>query len=89
MINLKDWKERKHKAREVIRILEEKTRNLGAVVEYFEPPAVPGYGSSDGFSIRLLDKGLDLDYQQLDRVNKEFLERLKARKELTGVFSFM
>lgn len=35
LINLKDWKECKHKAREVIRILEEKTRNLGAVVEIF------------------------------------------------------
>lgn len=88
LINLKDWEHRKHSVKEVIEELEEKTKNLGAVVEYFEPPAVPGYGSSDGFSLRLLDKNSTIDYHEFDVINTEFMEALKQRKELTGLFTF-
>jgi HAE1 family hydrophobic/amphiphilic exporter-1 len=88
LINLKDWDHRKHSVKEIIEELEEKTHNLGAVVEYFEPPAVPGYGSSDGFSLRLLDKNSTVDYQEFDRVNIAFMEALHKRKELTGLFTF-
>ena len=88
LINLKDWSKRKHSVKEVIEELEEKTKDLGAVIEYFEPPAVPGYGSSDGFSLRLLDKNSTVDYQEFDKVNKEFMEALHKRKELTGLFTF-
>ncbi len=88
LINLKDWSERKQSVKEVIRELEEKSKDLPANIEYFEPPAVPGYGSSDGFSLRLLDKNSDVDYQEFDRVNTEFLAALKKRKELTGLFAF-
>lgn len=88
IINLKDWAQRKHNVHEIIEELEEKTQRLGAVIEYFEPPAVPGYGSSDGFSLRLLDKANTIDYQEFDKVNTEFMDALKKRKELTGLFTF-
>ncbi|MEY3922350.1 MAG: hypothetical protein RL634_2111 [Bacteroidota bacterium] len=88
LINLKDWSERKHSVKEIVKELEEKSKDLPATIEYFEPPAVPGYGTSDGFSLRLLDKGSDVDYQEFDRVNAEFLAELKKRKELTGLFAF-
>lgn len=88
LINLTDWDKRKLSTKEIIEELEEKTKNLGAIVEFFEPPAVPGYGSSDGFSLRLLDKSSDVDYQEFDRVNTEFMENLKKRKELSGLFTF-
>ena len=88
IINLKDWSERRHNVREVIEELEEKTHDIGAVIEYFEPPAVPGYGSSDGFSLRLLDKSSTIDYHEFDQVNTEFMEALKKRKELSGLFTF-
>jgi len=88
LINLKDWSEREHSVKEIIEELEEKTKDLPANIEYFEPPAVPGYGTSDGFSVRLLDKGSDVDYQEFDRVNADFLAALKKRKELQGLFSF-
>lgn len=88
LINLKDWHEREHSVKEVIEELEEKTKNLGAVIEYFEPPAVPGYGSSDGFSLRLLDKHPTVDYQEFDKVNQTFMDALRKRKELTGLFTF-
>jgi len=88
LINLKDWAEREHSVKEIVEELEEKTKDLPAKIEYFEPPAVPGYGTSDGFSLRLLDKGSDVDYQEFDKVNAEFLVALKKRKELDGLFGF-
>jgi len=88
IINLNDWSERDHSVKEIIEELEEKTKDFGAVIEYFEPPAVPGYGSSDGFSLRMLDKNKTVDYQEFDKVNKEFVAALQKRKELTGLFTF-
>lgn len=88
IINLKDWSDRKNNVHGVIEDLEKKTKDLGAVIEFFEPPAVPGYGSSDGFSLRLLDKGSSTDYQEFDKVNTEFMTALRKRKELTGLFTF-
>lgn len=88
LINLKNWSDRKHSVTEVIEELEEKSKNLGAIVEFFEPPAVPGFGSSAGFSLRLLDKNTTTDYQEFDKINKEFMANLGKRKELTGLFTF-
>jgi HAE1 family hydrophobic/amphiphilic exporter-1 len=88
IINLKDWSERHHSVTEIIEELEEKTKDIGAVIEYFEPPAVPGYGSSDGFSLRMLDKSSTIDYQEFDKVNAEFMHALEQRKELAGLFTF-
>ena len=88
LINLKDWSERAHSVKEVIKELEGKSKDLPANIEYFEPPAVPGYGTSDGFSLRLLDKGSNVDYQEFDKVNTEFVKALSKRKELSGLFTF-
>lgn len=88
LINLKPWSDREHSVKEVMEELEEKSKGLGATIEFFEPPAVPGFGSSGGFSMRLLDINRDTDYQEFDKVNKDFMAELKKRKELTGVFTF-
>ncbi|HLO83035.1 MAG TPA: efflux RND transporter permease subunit [Chitinophagaceae bacterium] len=88
LINLKDWSERKQNVKEIVRELESRSKDLPANIEYFEPPAVPGYGTSDGFSLRLLDKNSDVDYQEFDRVNTEFVAELRKRKELSGLFAF-
>lgn len=88
LINLKPWDEREHTVKEIMEELEEKSKGLGAIVEYFEPPAIPGFGSSGGFSMRLLDKNTTTDYQDFDRINKKFMADLAKRKELTGLFTF-
>ncbi|MCS7027662.1 MAG: efflux RND transporter permease subunit [Bacteroidia bacterium] len=88
LINLKPWSKRKQSVREIIEELERKTKDLGAIIEFFEPPAVPGYGSSDGFSLRLLDKNTTIDYQEFDKINQEFMKELRKRKEITGLFTF-
>ncbi|RXG28825.1 efflux RND transporter permease subunit [Leeuwenhoekiella palythoae] len=88
LINLKPWSEREHDVTKIMEELEEKSKGLGAIIEFFEPPAIPGFGSSGGFSMRLLDENTETDYQDFDKVNQEFVDHLKARKELTGVFTF-
>ncbi|RYJ42991.1 efflux RND transporter permease subunit [Flavobacterium beibuense] len=88
LINLKEWSDREHTVTEIMEELEEKSKGLGAKIEFFEPPAIPGFGSSGGFSMRLLDKNTTTDYQDFDKINKEFMENLGKRKELTGLFTF-
>lgn len=88
LINLKPWSERSKNVLEIMEELEHETRDLGAVIEYFEPPAVPGFGSSGGFSLRMLDKTDATGYQEFDKINQDFLTALQGRKELTGLFTF-
>lgn len=88
LINLENWSQRKHSVHDIIEELEKKSKNIGAVVEFFEPPAVPGYGAAGGFALRMLDKTNDTDYQAFDRVNQEFMDALRQRKELSGLFTF-
>jgi len=88
LINLKNWSDRDKSVHEVMEELEEESKNLGAIIEFFEPPAVPGFGSSGGISLRLLDKTNSTDYHEFDEINKNFMDKLSARKELTGMFTF-
>lgn len=88
LINLKDWSRRDKSVHEIIEELEEKTRNFGAVIEFFEPPAVPGYGAASGLAFRLLDKTDSTDYQEFDKINQDFMAALGKREELSGLFTF-
>ncbi len=88
LINLKPWSKRSHSVNEIMEELEEKTKNLGAIIEYFEPPAVPGFGSSGGFALRLLDKTNSTDYHQFEKINNDFMDALSKREELSGLFTF-
>ncbi len=88
LINLDDWSKRSKSVHEIIEELEEKTHHIGAVIEYFEPPAVPGYGAAGGIAFRLINRTTTTDYQKLDKLTKKFLTALKERKELTGIFTF-
>ncbi|MFN8349787.1 MAG: efflux RND transporter permease subunit [Spirosomataceae bacterium] len=88
LINLKPWSEREQNVKEIMEELEVASKGLGATVEFFEPPAIPGFGTSGGFSMRLLDKTTDTDYREFDKINKEFMNNLGKRKELTGLFTF-
>src|SRR6185437_3530041 len=88
LINLKNWKDRKQNVREIIEELEHRTAGLGGRVEFFEPPAIPGFGSSGGFSLRLLDNTGDLRYQELEVATQDFMQNLRKRKEISGLFTF-
>jgi HAE1 family hydrophobic/amphiphilic exporter-1 len=89
LINLKSWGERKHTVEEVMKELGEKTKNIkGATIEFFPPPAVPGYGAAGGFELRLLDKTGSGDYKKMEAVSKEFTSELNKRPELASAFTF-
>jgi HAE1 family hydrophobic/amphiphilic exporter-1 len=88
LINLEDWSQREKSVTEIIEELEEKTRDFGAVIEFFEPPAVPGYGAAGGLAFRLLDKSGTASYQEFDDINQDFMKALAEREELTGLFTF-
>ena len=54
LINLKPWADRKLTSKQIIEELEEEGREISNVkLEFFEPPAVPGFGAAGGFSLRL------------------------------------
>ncbi len=89
LINLKDWKDRKNTAQDIIKELEEKSKDMpGAMVEFFQPPAVPGYGAAGGFELRLLDKAGRNNYVEMEKVSKDFVRELNKRPELQSVFTF-
>ena len=89
LINLKDWSDREHTVSEIIEQLEEKAREIsGVTIEFFGPPAIPGYGAAGGFSLRLLDKTNSSDYERLGEINDRFMAALRERDELRGLFTF-
>ncbi|MDB5235398.1 MAG: efflux transporter permease subunit [Hymenobacter sp.] len=89
LLDLKPWSERKESIADIIGNLERKAHEIpGATIEFFEPPAVPGYGAAGGFQLQLLDKTNSGDYKALEKVNEEFMAKLKKRKELAGLFTF-
>ena len=89
IINLRNWSERKRTARQIIADLEEKCRQISNVkLEFFEPPAVPGFGAAGGFSMVLLDETNTSNYERLGKVTKEFMTALEERKELKNLFTF-
>jgi multidrug efflux pump subunit AcrB len=89
IINLKSWADRELTSKQIIEELEEKGQEIANVkLEFFEPPAVPGFGAAGGFSVNLLDKTNSGDYQALGDVTDRFMEALGNRRELKGLFTF-
>ncbi len=89
LINLKPWKDRSRSINEIIEDLEEKAKELpGATIEFFDPPAIPGFGAAGGFALQLLDKTNSGNLIQLEKTSNDFINELKKRKELTGLFTF-
>ena len=89
LINLKPWSERKLTSKQIIEELEHKGRSMSNVkLEFFEPPAVPGFGAAGGVSLRVLDKTNTMDYKRLGEETEKFLAALAKRKEVKSIFTF-
>lgn len=87
-INLKPWDEREKNANEIIEELNKKTAHIkDAEIEFFPPPAVPGFGNANGFEVRILDKTGKGDLQETARVTDNFIDALKKRPEIKSAFS--
>lgn len=87
-INLKSWDQRKANANDIIEQLIEKTKHIkDAEIQFFPPPAVPGFGNASGFEVRLLDKTGSGNLQKTAEVAEEFIVALKKRPEIKDAFS--
>lgn len=88
LINLKDWHDRKESVNDIIQLVTEKTRHIkDAKIEFFPPPAVPGYGNASGFELRLLDKTRSEDFKKMETVVNQFIRDLKDRPEISRAFT--
>ncbi len=91
IINLDDWAERAETSPEIIKHLEEKTREMTNVkLEFFQPPAIPGFGAAGGIALRVLDQTQSStpDYKLLGEINERFIAALEKRKEVGSLFTF-
>ncbi|MBL7934023.1 MAG: efflux RND transporter permease subunit, partial [Bacteroidia bacterium] len=88
MITLKPWSQRSEGVDEIIEQLSQKTETLKAAsIQFFPPPAVPGYGNSSGFECRIQDRTGSGDLQKLESVARTFVADLGQQKELQNVFT--
>jgi hydrophobic/amphiphilic exporter-1 (mainly G- bacteria), HAE1 family len=88
LVNLKNWDHRKESLDEIIAAVTAKTHHIrDARLEFFPPPAVPGYGNASGFELRLLDKTGNGDFKEMETVVNQFIKDLKARPEIASAFT--
>lgn len=88
MMNLKPWESRKESVDDVIALLSEKTKHIkDADIQFFPPPAVPGYGNASGFEFRLQDRTGSGNLQAMEKVTKSFIEELNKRPEVVNAFT--
>lgn len=87
-ISLKPWDSREATANDIIDQLKEKTKHIkDAEIQFFPPPAVPGFGNASGFEMRLLDKTGSGSLQKTAEIAENFMTALKKRPEIKEVFS--
>jgi hydrophobe/amphiphile efflux-1 (HAE1) family protein len=85
MINLKSWDERDQTITEVIGSLKAQTSHVAdAVIEFFEPPTVPGFGNAGGFEFRLLNRNRNTDLNATANVSQKFLAALNEHAAIDG-----
>lgn len=87
-INLKPWNDRSRNADEIIEDLKARTNHIkDADIQFFPPPAVPGFGNANGFEVRLLDKTGKGNLQETAKITNDFIRELKKRPEIKDAFS--
>lgn len=87
MINLKPWHEREQTVPEVIAELQREASVIrSADIQFFPPPAIPGFGNASGFELRLQDRtgGSLLD---VAKVTSDFVDVLNKRPEIQNAFT--
>ncbi len=85
MVNLTEWKNRKKSAYEMMEGFQERVAHIkDARIEFFFPPAIPGFGNASGFEVQLLDL-TGAPIEDLGEVAKNFLEALNNHPKLQNV----
>jgi HAE1 family hydrophobic/amphiphilic exporter-1 len=87
-ISLIPWDERKESADDIIEILQEKTKHIvDAEIQFFPPPAVPGFGNANGFELRVLDKTGSGNLQKLADITQAFVDSVANDESVKSIFS--
>ncbi|MFM6947671.1 MAG: efflux RND transporter permease subunit [Aquirufa sp.] len=88
IITLKPWEERDQKIDDILKEINQKTSAIkDASIQFFPPPAVPGFGNASGFEFRIQDRTGSGDLQKLAQVTKNFANELNKQKEIQNTFS--
>ena len=84
-IMLDDWKDRESDSTQIGNIIATLNQRASAVADakiiFFTPPSIPGFGSSDGFSVQILDRAAG-DIKELDNTATNFVYKLMQRPEV-------
>ena len=87
MINLKPWHERDKSVDDMIALLEEQSAFIRkADIQFFPPPAIPGFGNASGFELRLQDRtgGSLLNTAE---VSSKLVQAINERPEIENAFT--
>ncbi len=90
IIKLKNWEDRDMKTENstmIVQLLAQKCSQIkDGRVMFFQPPMITGYGTTNGFEIKLLDKtGGDLN--NFFQVYQRYIAALNARPEIAMAYS--
>lgn len=87
VISLKPWEERERTADEVAAEINQRLQTLTeADVRAFTPPTLPGYGSTGGFELYILDQSGHTT-QELFTATQAFLAKLNERPEIKSAYT--
>ncbi|HTD98307.1 MAG TPA: multidrug efflux RND transporter permease subunit [Mucilaginibacter sp.] len=88
-VQLKPWDSRKLTSEDLVTVIQKKmARFKEASVVVIRPPAVPGLGSTAGFSFILEQKQAGGDIQTFEKTLRSFIAEVSKRKEIGKAFSF-
>lgn len=89
---LKPWDERKEKSQQLEAVIAKVQKRLSrfkeANVVVISPPAVPGLGTSAGFSFIFEEKQAGGDIKNFEKVLQNFVAAVQKRPEIGKAFSF-
>jgi hydrophobe/amphiphile efflux-1 (HAE1) family protein len=88
-VQLKPWDERKLTSLELVGVMQKKfTRFKEANIVVIRPPAIPGLGTTAGFSFILEQRQAGGDPQNFEKVLQTFIAAVNKRPEIDRAFSF-
>jgi multidrug efflux pump len=89
---LKPWSERREKAEHLTGIIADLNRRFAAISEarviVIAPPAIPGLGSTGGFSFVLQQRESNDDIKEFQNVVRNFMIAANKRPEISNAFTF-
>ena len=84
-IRLDDWENRKADSLSADALIGKMFQVAAGIPEanilFFSPPSVPGFGTSSGFELKVLDRSGG-SFNELDRVTQDYLRALSERPEI-------